>query len=214
MKKETKSSNISWQKGKVSVNDREVLLGQRGCVVWLTGLSGSGKSTIASLLEEHLIRSGHLAFVLDGDNVRHGLNDDLGFSSEDRAENIRRIGEVAALFSQAGAITIVSFISPYIAGRKAGRKFVGDGRFIEVYLDTPLEECERRDTKGLYKMARSGEISNFTGIDAPYEVPKNPELVLRTQQVSPQECVEAILDCLGKRGMFAGPKEYDKKNSC
>jgi len=199
-KKESKSTNINWQKSKVTAEQREGLVGQKGCVIWLTGLSGSGKSTIAALLEEHFIRSGHLAFVLDGDNIRHGLNGDLSFSPEDRSENIRRVGQVAALFCQSGVITIVSFISPYAAGRDAGRKAAGAGRFIEVYLDTPLDVCEKRDAKGLYKKARAGEIPDFTGIDAPYQVPEKPELTIETGKMTPQESAAVILDYFAKCG--------------
>jgi len=197
-KKDSKSTNIRWQESKVTAEQREELVGQKGCVIWLTGFSGSGKSTIASLLEEHFIQSGHLAFVLDGDNVRHGLNSDLDFSPDDRNENIRRVGQVAALFCQSGVITIVSFISPYASGREAARKAAGAGRFIEVYLDTPLDVCEKRDAKGLYKKARAGEISDFTGIDAPYQVPEKPELVIETDKMGPQESAAVILDYLVK----------------
>ena len=200
-KKETKSTNISWQESRVTPAQREALLGQQGCVIWLTGLSGSGKSTIASLLEEKVIRAGHMAFVLDGDNVRHGLNGDLGFSPDDRAENIRRVGEMAALFCQSGVIIIVSFISPYTAGRDAARKATDSEKFIEVYLDTPLEVCEKRDVKGLYKKARAGLISDFTGIGAPYHVPEKPELALETGKINPQESVAVILDYLAKGGV-------------
>ena len=200
-KKDNKSANISWQKSKVTTAQREELVGQKGCVIWLTGLSGSGKSTIASLLEEHFIRAGLVAFVLDGDNVRHGLNGDLGFSPDDRAENIRRVGQVAALFCQSGVITIVSFISPYAAGRDAARKATGADRFIEVYLDTALEVCERHDAKGLYKKARAGDISDFTGIDAPYQIPEKPELSVETDKMDPQECAAVILDYLAKHGV-------------
>ena len=197
-KKDTKSTNIKWQDSRITAAQREEFLGQQGYVIWLTGLSGSGKSTIASLLEEHFVRAGQMAFVLDGDNVRHGLNGDLGFSPDDRSENIRRVGQVAALFCQSGVITIVSFISPYAAGRDAARKAAGADRFIEVYLDTPLDVCEKRDVKGLYKKARTGEISDFTGINAPYQVPEKPELVIETGQMSPQECADVILDYLVK----------------
>ena len=206
LNKAVKETNIIWQLSRVSLEDRERLLGQRGCVIWLTGLSGSGKSTIAGLLEEQLVRRGYPACVLDGDNVRHGLNRDLGFSAEDRCENIRRIGEVAALFARSGMIAITSFISPYIAGRDAARQGLDDGIFIEIYLDTPLEECEKRDPKGLYKKARVGEIVEFTGIDAPYELPRDPEMILPTHKKSPQECVEAIWDYLHKRGVLSGPE--------
>lgn len=206
LNKAVKETNIIWQSSRISLEDRERLLGQRGCVVWLTGLSGSGKSTIACMLEEQLVRCGHPACVLDGDNVRHGLNRDLGFSAEDRRENIRRIGEVAALLARSGMIAITSFISPYRAGRDTARQALDDGIFIEIYLDTPLEECEKRDPKGLYQRARVGEIVEFTGIDAPYEPPRDPEMILHTHKMSLQECVEAIWDYLLKRGVLCRPE--------
>lgn len=190
------STNIKWHKSQVTLADREAVLGQRGCVIWLTGLSGSGKSTIACALEQKLIQQQHLCYVLDGDNIRHGLNRDLGFSAEDRAENIRRIGEVAALFAQAGLIAITAFISPYQEGRRQARLAAGEGRFIEVFLNTPLEECEKRDPKGLYQKARVGDIGNMTGIDAPYEAPERPELVLHTEQLDLDGCVRRILGYL------------------
>lgn len=197
-----KRTNLTWHYSRVKAADREALLGQRGCVVWLTGLSGSGKSTIACALEEQLVAAGRLAFVLDGDNVRHGLNSDLGFEAADREENIRRIGQVAALFAQAGVITIVAFISPYAKGRLAARRAVGEGRFFEVYVEAPLEECERRDPKGLYQKARAGEIAEFTGVDAPYERPENPELTLQTGGVTPPQAVQKILEMLNKSRIY------------
>ena len=206
MSKETTSKNITWQHGSIDLSQREEMLGQKGCVLWLTGLSGSGKSTIASALEEALVRQGHLAYILDGDNLRHGLNKDLGFSSEDRQENIRRVGEVAALFAHAGVITITAFISPYRSGRDTARRIAGDGRFLEIYLDTPLTECEKRDPKGLYRKARQGEISDFTGIDAPYEAPQNPELVLKTHKANPVQCAQQILEQLYKSQIVARPE--------
>jgi adenylyl-sulfate kinase len=204
MNNKEKPANITWHRSKVETKDREALLGQKGGVVWLTGLSGSGKSTIAFLLEERLTKSGRLAFVLDGDNVRHGLNQDLKFSAEDRAENIRRIGEVAALFSQAGVITITAFISPYIEGRMAARRAAGEDRFIEVYLDVSLAECEKRDPKGLYRKARAGDITGFTGVDDPYESSPSPEIILNTGIQSPLECSESILKYLRKRSWLSG----------
>ena len=205
MQKETKSENITWQQGSIDLAQRETLLGQKGCVLWLTGLSGSGKSTIANVLEEKLVRRGRLAYILDGDNLRHGLNKDLGFSADDRTENIRRVGEVAALFAHAGVITITAFISPYRDGRAAARQMVGDAGFLEIFLDTPLTECEKRDPKGLYRKARKGEISDFTGIDAPYESPEKPEISLQTHQMDPIQCADFILDELYKRGIVAKP---------
>ena len=197
-----KSQNIQWHLGQITQEDREAALGQRGCVIWLTGLSGSGKSTIACALEKRLTQQKSLCYVLDGDNIRHGLNKDLGFSAEDRVENIRRIGEVAALFTQVGVIAIAAFISPYRDGRRSARLAAGEGRFVEVFLDTPLQECERRDPKGLYKKARAGEISNMTGIDAPYEAPETPELVLRTEQLDLGECVQRILAYLQEHAII------------
>jgi adenylylsulfate kinase len=196
MTSKTKSKNIKWHSGQVTTADRESILGQHGCVVWLTGLSGSGKSTVACALEAKLFELQCLSYVLDGDNIRHGLNKDLGFSEEDRVENIRRVGEVAALLSDAGVITIAAFISPYNEGRQVAREAAAPGRFVEVLLDVPLLECEKRDPKGLYKKARSGEIRNMTGIDAPYETPEAPELILRTQTTSPNECVDVIITYL------------------
>lgn len=163
-----------------------------GTVVWITGLSGAGKSTIAQALTKDLSSRGHRSYILDGDNVRRGLNSDLGFSPEDRDENIRRIGEVAALFADAGIIGIVAFISPYRLGRRSARRLAPEGRFIEVFLDTPLEVCEERDPKGLYRKARAGEIPDFTGIDAPYERPESAEIVLDTSRLNLGECVARI----------------------
>ena len=200
-------TNLTWHFGKVTDQDRQVLLGHAGCVVWLTGLSGSGKSTIAHLLEEKLIRCGYLSFVLDGDNVRHGLNNDLGFSPEDRKENIRRIGEVASLFKNAGVIAITAFISPYITDRQIARNSAEDCGFIEVFLDTPVQVCEKRDPKGLYKKVRAGEISDFTGIDSPYERPENSEIILKTHQMPPKECAEIVFSYLQQQGILLKKKE-------
>ncbi len=194
----SKSTNITWHEGQVSRNDREALLGQRGCTVWLTGLSGSGKSTIAVAAEKALNERGRLTYILDGDNIRHGLNSNLGFSPDDRTENIRRIGEVSKLFTDAGIIVFSSFISPYRADRDAIREIMGEGDFIEVWVDASVETCEGRDVKGLYKKARAGEIPEFTGISAPYEEPKNPELVVDTNAQSVDESVAQILSYLEK----------------
>ena len=190
-----------WHGGSVTREQREQLLQQRGCVVWMTGLSASGKSTVARALEERLVELGHLAYVLDGDNVRHGLNADLGFSREDRAENIRRIAAVAALFADAGLIAITAFISPYSADRDRARSTVGDERFVEVFVDAPLAVCEDRDPKGFYRKARSGEITEFTGVGAPYEEPEDPDVVVRTDRQGPSACVERLLRELRRQGI-------------
>jgi len=194
--------NLTWHAGVVGRVDRERLLGQRGGVVWLTGLSGSGKSTVARAVEERLVRAGRLAYVLDGDNVRHGLNSDLGFSPAERQENIRRIGEVAALMADAGLIVITAFISPYRADRERARSACRGSAFVEVYLDAPLAVCETRDPKGLYRRARQGEIAEFTGVSAPYEPPAAPELCLPTGRLSVTESAEAVIDCLRRQGVL------------
>ena len=195
-----KATNIIWHAGKVAPDERTAATGNRPCIVWLTGLSGCGKSTIAMSLEHQLVASGHPAYVLDGDNLRHGLNRDLGFSPEDRAENIRRAGEVARLLADAGVIAISSFISPYAADRDAIRAMAGPGQFVEVFVDAPLNICERRDPKGLYKKARAaiaeGRSLMLTGVDAPYEAPRHPEIHLHTESQSVEECVKNILDYL------------------
>jgi adenylylsulfate kinase len=200
-----KSTHITWHHGHVARDDRERLLDQRGVTVWLTGLSGSGKSTLAVAAERALIERGRHAYVLDGDNIRHGLNKNLGFSPEDRTENIRRIGEVAKLFTDAGVIVFSSFISPYRADRDAVRALMEKGDFVEVWIDAPLEVCEERDVKGLYKKARAGEIPEFTGISAPYEAPERPELVVDTSRLSVEEGVEAIVGYLEEKGYLTGP---------
>ena len=197
---ERKSENITWHEGQVRRSDREAILCQRGVTIWLTGLSGSGKSTIAVSAERELTNRGRLAFVLDGDNIRHGLNAKLGFSPEDRAENIRRIGEVSKLFTEAGMIVFTSFISPYRSDRDAVRALMGPGDFVEIYLDASLETCEQRDVKGLYKKARAGEIPEFTGISAPYEAPESPELVLDTNRQSIEESVGKLVEYLDAKG--------------
>jgi bifunctional enzyme CysN/CysC len=191
-----KSRDIYWSRGKVTLNQRELRNGHRGCVLWLTGLSGSGKSTIATELERELFDRGCHTYILDGDNIRHGLCSDLGFSHEDRTENIRRIGEVARLLADAGAICITAFISPYRADRDLARKILTRGRFIEVYANAPVNVCEERDPKGLYAKARAGEIKLFTGVSAPYEPPINPDIELRTDQLTVAESVAKILDYL------------------
>ena len=188
--------NIFWCEGKVKREDRERLLGQKGVVIWFTGLSGSGKSTLAYAVEEKLHKMGYLTYVLDGDNIRHGLNSDLGFSPEDREENIRRVGEVAKLFADAGVIVMTAFISPYRKDRRRARRLMDEGRFVEVYCKCGLEVCEKRDPKGLYKKAKAGEIDQFTGISAPYEEPERPEIVVETDKQSIEECVEKIIQYL------------------
>ena len=201
-----KATNITWHESQVGRAERERLLGQRGATIWLTGLSGSGKSTIAVAAERALLERGRLAYVLDGDNVRHGLNKNLGFSPEDRTENIRRIGEVAKLFTDAGAIVFSSFISPYRADRDAVRELMGPGDFIEAYVAASLETCESRDVKGLYAKARAGEIPEFTGISAPYEEPEKPELVIDTNQQSVEQSVAQIVTYLESKGHLSPPE--------
>ncbi|KAM3363397.1 adenylyl-sulfate kinase 3 [Capsicum galapagoense] len=197
------STNIVWHKCSVEKSDREELLQQRGCVIWLTGLSGSGKSTVACALSSGLHARGKLTYILDGDNVRHGLNCDLSFAAEDRAENIRRIGEVAKLFADAGVICIAGLISPYRKERDACRALLPEGDFIEVFMDVPLQVCESRDPKGLYKLAREGKIKGFTGIDDPYEPPLNSEIVLRQNKGlcdSPNDLADVVISYLDKNG--------------
>jgi adenylylsulfate kinase len=193
-----KATNVTWHDGEISREDRFDILRQRGVTIWFTGLSGSGKSTIAVALEQALYKMGKLSYRLDGDNVRLGINKNLGFSEEDRKENIRRIGEVAKLFGDAGTISLSSFISPYKNDRDEVRALhvAADIAFIEVHVDCSLEEAEKRDPKGLYKKARAGEIKNFTGIDDPYEQPTDPEIHLHTDQMTLEEEVRIILDYL------------------
>ncbi len=200
------SRNLTRQYGLVSHDERAELLGQRGATIWLTGLSGSGKSTLGYALERRLITRGRLCSVLDGDNVRQGLCSDLGFTPEDRQENIRRVGQVAALFADAGVLVITSFISPYRSDRQAARSTIGDDRFIEVYLDVPVAVCERRDPKGLYKKARAGEIENFTGISAPYEAPEAPQIRLDTDAENVEACIDTIIRYLSEGGFLKAPR--------
>lgn len=197
-----KSKNITWHAANVSHEEREKCLNQKGCVVWFTGLSAAGKSTVARKVEELLIRRGNAVYVLDGDNLRMGLNRDLGFSAADRTENIRRVGCVAQLFADAGVITLTAFISPYRADRDNARGEMVEGRFIECFVSTSLEECEKRDPKGLYKKARAGEIPSFTGISDPYEAPESPELVLDTAGKTVDESAAEVIDYLGSRGFL------------
>ena len=198
-----KATNITWHGGQIGRADRERVLGQRGATVWLTGLSGSGKSTIAVAVEAELVRRGKLAYVLDGDNVRHGLNKNLGFSPADRTENIRRIAEVARLFTDCGVLAFTSFISPYRADREAARALFAEGDFVEVYVSADVATCEGRDPKGLYQKARAGQIPEFTGISAPYEEPEAPELVLDTARQSPEESVAALIAYLEGKGYLS-----------
>lgn len=200
---EQKSTNITWHAGQIGRADREKLLGQKGVTVWLTGLSASGKSTIAVAVEAALVERGRLAYVLDGDNVRHGLNKNLGFSPEDRTENIRRIGEVAKLFAETGVVVLTSFISPYRADRDSARALNDAGDFLEVFVDADVATCEQRDPKGLYKKARAGEIPEFTGISAPYEAPEKPELVLDTAKLSVEESVAKLVGFLEEQGYLS-----------
>lgn len=197
-----KGENLTWHMGEVDQDARTAAHGHRGAVLWFTGLSGSGKSTIGHRVERMLIERGAFAYVLDGDNIRHGLNSDLGFSPEDRVENIRRIGEVSRLFADSGALVVSAFISPYRKDRDRIRGLMGEGQFVEVFVDTPLEICEARDPKGLYKKARAGEISNFTGLDAPYEAPENPEVHLRTANLSIDEAAAQVIRHLEEQNIL------------
>ncbi len=190
------TNNIVWHLHHVNKDDRAKHKNQRPCILWFTGLSGSGKSTIASAVEQKLFELGHHTYILDGDNVRHGLNKDLGFSDNDRVENIRRIGELAKLMTDAGLIVLTAFISPFKSDRALVRDLVQSHEFIEVYMNTPLDVCEQRDPKGLYKKARKGEIKNFTGIDSEYEVPDDAELHINTADLSIEECADQIIDYL------------------
>lgn len=201
---EQKATNVTWHEGDVTREERYAELGQKGATIWFTGLSGSGKSTLAVALERALLKRGKVAYRLDGDNVRLGINKNLGFTAEDRTENIRRIGEVAKLFADAGVICLCSFISPYRADRDLCRVTHEQGKlpFIEVYVDCSLAEAERRDPKGLYKKARAGEIKNFTGISDPYEAPLKPDLHLHSDQMTLQSEVEAVIAALEKQGVL------------
>lgn len=196
-----KSSNIKWHKGGVSQYDRAKLLNQKPMLLWFTGLSGSGKSTVAREVENQLFQQNKLVYVLDGDNVRFGLNRDLSFSLGDRKENIRRIGETAKLMVDAGFIIICAFISPFNQDRKDIREKVGTENFVEIYVKCSLQECENRDVKGLYKLARKGEINNFTGISSPYEEPQNPEIVIDTDKFSIEDSTNKVIEYLKERGI-------------
>ena len=201
---EQKATNVHWHDGEISRGDRDRLMNQKGATLWFTGLSGSGKSTIAVALEEVLFERGHLSYRLDGDNIRLGINKNLGFSAEDRTENIRRIGEIAKLFVDSSVIALTSFISPYREDRDKVRALHEEAGmpFIEVFVDCSLDEAEKRDPKGLYKKARAGEIKNFTGIDDPYEAPENAEIHLHTDQMTLQEEVDLLLEYLTKQNIL------------
>lgn len=196
------ATNIVWHQHEINKDTRGESLGQKPRVLWLTGLSGSGKSTLANLLEKKLHEKGKHTYLLDGDNVRHGLCGDLGFSDKDRVENIRRISEVAKLFVDSGMVVLTAFISPFQADRDFCRNLLADGEFIEVYVDTPLEVCEKRDPKGLYKKARSGEIKHFTGIDSTYEAPQSPEVHLQYQDEPAEQTAERLFNLLEEKGLL------------
>ena len=206
---EIRATNITRHEGHVSREEREKLLGQKGCTLWFTGLSGSGKSTFAYTLEHHLVQLGRLAYVLDGDNIRFGLNKNLGFTAEDREENIRRIGEVAKLFADGGTITLTSFISPYRKDREAVRALHAEAKvpFFEIFVNTPIETCEQRDPKGLYKKARAavaaGKGMGFTGVDDPYETPVEAEFTLDAANITPEDGAVLLVEYLQKRGILA-----------
>ncbi|MBR9801824.1 adenylyl-sulfate kinase [bacterium] len=200
---EQKATNVTWHEHTVSKPERQKLMGHKSAVLWFTGLSGAGKSTVANTVDHLLHQKGIHTFVLDGDNVRMGLNNNLGFSAEDRAENIRRIGEVAKLFANSGIFVLTAFISPYRADRDQVRSILEDGEFIEVLVDASLETCEARDPKGLYKKARAGEIKGFTGIDDPYEAPENPEITLDGDTKSIDELAEEVVQYLSDKGYLS-----------
>ena len=201
------STDIVWHDHKVSRAERAQIKNQRPCLLWFTGLSGSGKSTIANALDVALHQRGYHTFLLDGDNVRHGLNKDLGFSDEDRVENIRRIGETSKLFTDAGLIVLSAFISPFATDRRMVRNLFPSGEFIEVFMNTPIETCEERDPKGLYQKAREGKIKHFTGIDSPYDAPARPEMSLDTSTLSVDDCVQTLIEYLLSRKMILERKE-------
>ena len=203
-----KDENIVWHNQSITKEKRLTLLNQKPCILWFTGLSGSGKSTIANAVELELFKRGRKTYLLDGDNVRHGLNKDLGFSEQDRIENIRRIGEVAKLFVDSGLIVLTAFISPFKSDRQIARSLVKYDEFIEVFIDTPLEVCEQRDPKGLYKKARDGAIKNFTGISSPYEAPEEPQIHIKTDEHSIQECVDIVINYLIKFGYVKETHDY------
>ncbi|WCK55337.1 adenylyl-sulfate kinase [Aneurinibacillus sp. Ricciae_BoGa-3] len=196
------AQNIVWHNTTVTKKDRQELNGHKSGILWFTGLSASGKSTLANVLEKELHTRGLRTYLLDGDNIRHGINKDLGFSPEDRTENIRRIGEVAKLFVDAGALVLTAFISPYQADRQLARSLVDEGEFIEIYVKCSIETCEQRDPKGLYKKAKNGEIPQFTGISSPYEEPEKPELIVENDKQTLQQSVEQIITYLEEKGFI------------
>lgn len=209
---EIRATNVHWQKGLLEREDRWRSLNCKGCTLWLTGLPASGKSTLASAVERALVDKGVHAYRLDGDNIRHGLNKNLGFSRDDRQENIRRISEVARLFAESGCVAITAFISPYVKDRDEARRLHEESglAFIEVFVDAPLEVCEQRDPKGQYKMARAGQLKGFTGVDDPYEAPPRPELVVKTAEAGPEECVRTILSALAEKNLVLGTVDSPK----
>ncbi len=200
--------NLYWHNPSVTDKERRERYAYTSCVLWYTGLSAAGKSTLANSLDRRLHMMGVRSYVLDGDNIRHGLNKDLGFGAEDRKENIRRIGEVARLFVDAGLIVMTAFISPYTEDRDSVRKLFKENEFIEIFVKCPLQECERRDPKGIYKKARNGEVKEFTGISAPYEEPANPEIVLETDKNTLERCVEEVMDYLIRNKYFGQPLDH------
>ena len=212
--KDGRTTDIFWHDGQVRATDRHNVFGQRPITVWLTGLSASGKSSLAFALERRLVDLGRACYVLDGDNVRHGLNKDLGFSHQDRTENIRRIAEVAHLMNDAGLIVITAFISPYRDDRQLAREIIGGESFLEVYVNTPIETCEVRDPKGMYKRARAGHLSGFTGVNDPYESPETPDLTIDTSIASPSECAEKLLAVVIARiAVLEGEREHTFRDS-
>lgn len=205
-------NNLYWHKHSVTAKERWKSYGYKSCVIWFTGLSAAGKSTLANVLSKELHIMQIKNYVLDGDNIRHGLNKNLGFSHDDRKENIRRIGEVAKLFVDAGLIAMAAFISPYREHRSNVRRLLGNGQFIEVFVKCPVSECERRDPKGIYKRARAGEIKEFTGVSAPYEEPENPEIILKTDEMSLEKCIKTILNYLRENKYIQDSKYINRTN--
>ena len=205
-------NNLYWHKHSVTTKERWKSYGYKSCVIWFTGLSAAGKSTLANVLSKELHIMEVKNYVLDGDNIRHGLNKNLGFSHDDRKENIRRIGEVAKLFVDAGLIAMAAFISPYREDRSNVRRLLGNGQFIEVFVKCPVSECERRDPKGIYKRAKAGEIKEFTGVSAPYEEPENPEIILKTDEMSLEKCIKTLLNYLRENKYIQDSKYINETN--